>query len=405
MPATHAPSLQPVHDIDLLIKGGTVIDPAQNLHVVADVALADGKVLAVAPDISEGRARKVVFASGSIVTPGWIDLHVHCYDGLTAGLNADLYGLMRGTTTVVDAGSCGHLLIDRFIRDIVDTTVTRVYALVHLAAIGPVTELRYAQDHRSWVDPMKAAEAAIRNRGPVVGIKVHLQTTKSTKPQEREMEFTRRALEAAEMAGLPLMAHINETHYPLKDHLDLMRRGDVFTHCFNDYVTTRPLTDDGKVRPEMWAARDRGVVFDVAMSHDHPHFRFAVAQQCIDDGFLPDTISSDNNNDHATEDVYDLPTTVSKFLALGLDIDKAIELVTIKPAQVFDYGVQIGTLKPGSEADVAIFDLVAGHFRFADGSGDTRTGTQMIINKAVVCRGRLFASRPWDAMSRVVADE
>jgi dihydroorotase len=385
-----APRVTPKYDFDLVIQGGTVIDPSQKLHEVLDVAIKDGKIAAVAPEIGAGRARRSLSAVGQIVTPGWIDLHVHAYEGLAEGLDVDHYCMGRGTTTCVDAGSTGHVFVGRFVQDIVRTRKTRVYTLVHMDPVGPTTGLPFAQDNIDWLDPRKVTAAALRNRPAVVGIKVHLQMSKSRRPQDLEMEFMKRGIEAAEGAGMPLMAHINDTYYPLRDHLALMRKGDIFTHCFNDYPQTRPIDDEGRVLPEAWESRERGIVWDVAMSHDHPHFRFDVAEKFLQQGFPPDTISSDNNRAHATEDVFDLPLTVAKFLALGMDLDKAIECVTVNPSKVFDFGVDIGTLRPGSEADVSVFELQKGRFEFKDGSGATRVGDTTFVSKAVTCRGELL---------------
>jgi dihydroorotase len=392
MQENHKP-INPDQEYDLLIKGGTVVDPGQRLHSKLDIAVKDGKILDVSPDIKESRAREVFSAKDKLVTPGLIDIHVHAYDGVTACMNADHYCMPRGTTTCVDAGSMGYLFINRFIEDIVHNRITRVYALVHVAALGAVTGLDYVQEDLNWVVPEPAAEAANHNKPVVVGIKVHLQTSKSRRPKDLEMEFTRRGLAAAEASHLPLMAHLNDTYYPLRDHLKLLRKGDIFTHCFNDFPQTRIIDANGRILPEVREARERGIIFDTAIGHGHPHFRFDVADKCIQQGFLPDTISTDLNNEHAIEYVFDLPTTVSKFLALGMDLDDALERVTVNPAKVFNYGVPLGTLKIGSEADVGIFELQEGKFEFVDGSGAKRVGRQRLVNKATVCRGELYVNQ------------
>jgi dihydroorotase len=383
----------PKPEFDLLIKGGTVVDPKRQLHIAMDVAVKDGKIAQLGKEILENRAAQVYSAKGKIVTPGLIDLHVHCYDGVTVCMNADHYCVSRGTTTCVDAGSMGYLLVKRFVDDIVRTSKTRVYTLVHIAAVGAVTGLDFAQDNLDWVEPEPAAKAAIENRPAVVGIKVHLQQSKSRRPKDLEMEFTKRAVAAAEAAHLPVMAHLNNTYYPMRDHLKLMRKGDVFTHCFNDFPTTRLIDTNGRILPEVKDARDRGIIFDTAISFDHPHFRFDVAEKCLQQGFLPDTISTDLNKPNAADSVFDLPTTVSRFLAMGLSLDKAIELTTINPARVFDFGVQIGTLADGSEADIGIFDLQDGKFEFLDGGGGKRVGTQRLVSAAAVCRGELLINQ------------
>ena len=372
---------------DVLVTGGTVIDPSQGIHEKLDVAIKNGKIAAVAAGLRAEDAARVISADGRLVTPGFIDAHVHAYDGVTLGLDADHYCLGRGVTTAVDAGSMGHVFVHRFVRDIVATSITRVYTLVHLDPNGPATGLKAPQDNLDWLDPKLTAQAAIANRPAVVGVKVHMTKGKSKDPAQKEKVFLERLVEAAEISGLPFMVHLNDTHYTLKDHLPRFRAGDIFTHVFNDFDTTRPYDADGKLLPEVIEARDRGVVFDTAIGFDHPHFTFDVAEQCIREGLLPTTISSGLDRKHVYGDVVDLPTTVSKFLTLGLDLDQAIECVTAAPAKVFDFGVEIGTLKVGSQGDVSIFELLEGEFPWVDGVGGRRTGTQRLVNRAVIARG------------------
>lgn len=375
---------------DLLIKGGTVIDPAQKLHAPLDVAVKDGRIAAVAENIPPDGSSRVISAKGWIVTPGFIDLHIHCYDGVTFGVNADRYCLTRGVTTVVDAGSTGYLGIHRFIRDVVNTSATRVYAMVHICPMGDTTTLEHLMDDLKNVNPHLAAMAAERSRPAVVGIKVHLSTVYSSHPKDMEQEFLKRALEAAEESHLPLMAHVDQTYYPLAVTLKQLRRGDIRTHCFSQWPIDSPLDAKGRIIPEMREARDRGVLFDVA--EGMRHFSFDVVEKCMEQGFLPDTISTDVNKLSATRHMYDLPTEVSKFLAVGMNLDKAIECVTVNPARAFDFGVDIGTLRPGSEADIGIFDLREGSFEFRDINGATRVGKHRLVSKAVICRGELYVN-------------
>jgi dihydroorotase len=206
-----------------------------------------------------------------------------------------------------------------------------------------------------------------------------------------ELVTLKKALEAAELCHLPLMAHIDQTYYPLPVSIKMLRKGDIRTHCFSQWPIDTPLDTNGKILPEVKAARDRGVIFDVADAFRH--LSFDVAEKCIQQGFLPDTISTDLNRMFATQRTYDLPTMVSKFMALGMSLDQAIECVTSKPAKVFNYGVEIGTLRPGAEADIGIFELQSGNFGFRDINGVRRVGHQRLVNKAVVCRGHFFVNQ------------
>jgi dihydroorotase len=371
--------------LDLLIQGGTVIDPGQNLHAPLDVAVKDGKILAVSKNIPKEQALKLVSAKDRIVTPGFIDLHAHCYDGVGIGVNADRSCLSRGVTTVVDAGSAGSPMFPNFRKYIINTSATRIVALVHIGELGTIVS-RGALENLDWVNPQLAAKTAMENKPVAVGIKVQLSAATTG---AKDTECLKRALEAAEMARLPLMVHIDDSYSPLPGLLKVLRKGDIYTHIYNGHQHGI-LDANGKIIPEAREARERGVFFDPAEGQSH--LNFDVVEKCLQQNFLPDTISTDLTTVTAERRVYDLPTMVSKFMALGVDLDKAIGMVTANAARVFDYGAHLGTLRPGSEADVSIFDLHEGKFEFEDSDGGKRTGRQMLVNKAVVRRGQLMVN-------------
>ncbi len=235
-----------------------------------------------------------------------------------------------------------------------------------------------------WVNPQLTARTATDNKPVVVGIKIQLGRAITG---ANDMECLKRAVEAAEIARLPLMAHIEDSYSPLPGILKMLRKGDIYTHCYN----SRPhgiLDANGKILPEAREARDRGVLFDPAQGQTH--LNFDVVEKCLQQNFPPDTISTDLTVIAVERRVYDLPSMVSKFMALGISLDKAISMVTANAARVFDYGAQLGTLRPGSEADISIFELHDGKFEFEDSDGGKRTGRQMLVNKAVVRRGQIF---------------
>ncbi len=227
---------------------------------------------------------------------------------------------------------------------------------------------------------------AVDNRPVAVGIKIQLSKAITG---ANDMEGLRRAIEAGKIAGLPVMVHIDEPYSPLPDILNLLRKGDVFTHCYNNH-THGILDANGKIIPEAKEARARGVIFDPAQGQTH--LSFDVAEKCLQQDFLPDTISTDLTAVTVERRVFDLPTMVGKFLALGIPLEKAIGMVTANAARVFDYGVQIGSLRPGSEADISIFELRDGKFDFEDSDGVKRTGRQALWNKAVVRRGQVIVN-------------
>jgi len=369
--------------IDLLIQDGTVIDPSQNLHAAMDVAVKDGKIVQIAKNIPKDGAAKVVSAKDRIVTPGFIDVHAHVFEGVSFGINADHYCLGRGVTTVVDAGSAGYSTIVNFHKFIADASTTRVRALVNIGVTGTAM-LQASYFNLDWLNPQLTAKAAIDNRPVTMGIKIHVGRT-ITGPND--MECLKRALEAAELAGVPLMAHIEDSYSPLPDILNKLRKGDIYTHSMNN----RPhhiLDANGKVIPEAIAARARGVFFDTAQGSTH--LNFDVLDKCMQQNFPPDTISTDLTSGSVDRRIFDLPNMVSKFMAAGFDIDKAIAMVTSNSARLFDFGAQIGTLRPGSEADISIFELREGQFQFEDSDGGVRTGRQKLINKSVVRHGQVY---------------
>lgn len=340
---TAAPPQQNATDkFDLLIQGGTVIDPSQNLNGAMDVAIHEGKLLEISKTIAPERALKIVSAKDRIVTPGFIDLHAHCYDAVGSGVNADHSCLSRGVTTVVDAGSAGYPAFPNFRKYVINSSTTRIVALVHVNALG---NMMYdgALANLNWVNPQLTAKMAIDNKPVAVGIKIQLSKAITG---ANDLEGLKRALEAANISRLPLMVHIEDSYSPLPDILKQLRKGDVYTHCFNN----RPhgiLDANGKIIPEALEARARGVY---------------------------------------------LPTMVSKFMAIGIPLEQAIGMVTANPARVFDYAAQIGSLKLGSEADVSIFELRDGKFDFEDSDGVIRTGRQRLFNKIVVRHGHVIVN-------------
>jgi dihydroorotase len=371
---------------DLLIKGGTVIDAVQGFHAALDVAVKDSKIAAVSRDIPADRARNVISAKDRIVTPGLIDIHVHCFDAVGTGTNADHYCLGRGVTTVVDAGSVGYPMIAAFVKYVVRTSVTRVMALVDIGGLGTIVGIKDVMKNLDWVNTELTAKAANENKPSVVGIKVRLQQSIEG---NNDIECLRRALQAAEASRIPLMVHIDDPYSPMPDILKMLRKGDVVTHYLNGH-SHGILDPNGKIWPEALEARQRGVIFDPAQGSSH--FSFDVAERSLKQGFLPDTISTDLVSASAFGPVYDLPTQISKFMALGIDLNKAIEMATAKPAEIFDYGTQLGTLKLGAEADISVFEVQEGNFSFADSDHQTRSGRQMLVSKVVVRRGQVIVN-------------
>jgi dihydroorotase len=381
-------------DCDLLIKGGTVIDPGQNLHASLDVAVKDGKILELSPDIPPARALRVVCAKKKIVTPGLIDVHVHVFEGVgPTGLNADQYCLGRGVTTAVDAGSTGYADIAGFRQYVIKPSATRIYALVDIGARGTLLGLIGNYANLDWVNAQLTARAAETNKPDVVGIKVRLSKEITG---SNDLEIFKRALEAAKLSHLPLMVHVGDSYSPLPEILRQMRKGDVLTHCFTGRPHG-PLDANGKIIPEILDCRQRGILFDVG--DGGPHLDLDVAEKCLQQNFLPDTIGTDLGGLSYNGPVYDLVTEVSKFLLLGLSLDQVIERVTLRPTRMFNFGTELGSLRSGTVADISILEVREGSFLFTDSTGKKRTGKQKLQSAATVRAGKLYVNRSEDTLN------
>jgi dihydroorotase len=373
---------------DLLIKGGKVIDPSQKLESVRDVAISEGRIARIDADIPADEARQVIQAVGKIVTPGLIDLHTHVFPYVGPyGIEPDPYCLRRGVTTVIDAGTSGSLSFPAFRRFIIEHASTRIRALLHVVSIGMIagstTNMGELEDLRYCV-PKLAVETASENRDLIVGFKIRF-SKQYTGPND--FEGMKRARAAEDEARLPLMIHIGGSYTPLPKLLALMKKGDVVTHSFNGHP--HGIVDSsGKVIPEVLEARERGVLFDVG--HGAGSFSFAVMEKCLEQGFLPDTISSDLYSANIHGPVFDLVTTLSKFLRLGLSLYDVVRRATVNAASVFNFGAEIGTLRPGAEADVSVLELREGNFVFTDSDGKMRKGRQKLEPVVTVREGKTF---------------
>jgi len=389
--AAHANPVPPKADdrpYDLLIKGGKVFDPSQDLEEIRDVAIRDGKIASLERDLPTGQARQVVDASGKIVTPGLIDVHTHVFPYVGPyGIEPDPYCVKRGVTTALDAGTSGAFTFPAFRKFIIPQAATRIRALLHIVSIGMVTgstpNMGELEDLR-YCDPQLAARVAEENRDLIVGFKIRF-SEKYTGPND--LEGLKRARAAADQAQLPIMTHIGGSFTPLAQLLALLNKGDVVTHSFNSRI--HGIVDqEGKVTAEVQEARQRGILFDVG--HGAGSFSFEVMEKCLRQGFLPDTISSDLYSANIHGPVYDFTTTLSKFLLLGMSLRDVFTRCTVNSARMFNFGAEIGTLKPGAEGDVSVLDLVSDNFTFTDSDGKTRQGRQKLMPVVTVRAGKLY---------------
>jgi dihydroorotase len=373
---------------DLVIQHGKVIDPSQNIEKLQDVAIRDGKIARLDAEIPASQARQVVDARGKIVCPGLIDLHTHVFPYVGPyGIEPDPYCVRRGVTTVVDAGTSGALTFPAFRNFVIERASTRIRSLLHIVAIGLVAggtrNMGELEDLR-YCEPKMAAKVAIENRDLIVGFKVRCSED-YTGPND--LEGVKRTRAASDEAGVPFMVHIGSSYTPLPQFLAQMKRGDVMTHSFNGHPHGL-LDPSGNLLPEVVDARARGVLFDVG--HGSGSFSFAVMEQCLKLHFLPDTISTDLYSSNIHGPVFDLPTTLSKFMALGLSLNEVIARATVNAAAVFNFGEKLGTLAPGTVADVSVLDLQDSEITFTDSEHKTRTGRQKLVPVVTVRNGGLF---------------
>ncbi|MEA2526336.1 MAG: dihydroorotase [Thermomicrobiales bacterium] len=374
---------------DLLIKGGTLIDPAQGVHDRRDVAFVRGMVAAVAPEISADEASETIDAKGKLVVPGLIDAHVHVFEGVSHyGINPDKTCLARGATTVVDAGSAGADTFAGFRKYVIEASSTRILAHVNISSMGMLSQEIGELDDIKWASVPKALAAIERNRDLILGVKVRL-TRHQLVGEAAGLKPLFLAREAADAAGLPIMVHPQQAWAPSIDEiLAVMRRGDVLTHTYHG-LEHGILDERGKIRPSVRAARDRGVIFDVG--HGQGSFDWDVCERALAQDFPPTTISSDLHKYNVGGPVFDLATTVSKFLLLGLSLDDALAKATAAPARVVGMEGKIGTLSPGAHGDAVVLDLQEGAFDFQDSRGVTRMGNLRLEPVTVVKAGRLHS--------------
>ncbi|MDQ3493110.1 MAG: amidohydrolase/deacetylase family metallohydrolase [Chloroflexota bacterium] len=370
---------------DLVIAGGTAIDPASGLHDRRDVGIAAGRIAAIEEHIAGASADAVIDGRDALVVPGLVDLHVHVYPGVAdLSVEGDPTCLGRGATTVVDAGSAGANTFPGFRRWIVAPSRGRILAFLNISAMGQIDPFLGELHDLRFADPERAAAVALANPDVIIGFKVRLSEMLAGPNGLIGLE---RAIEAGRATGLPVMAHIGGTPFDIEEVLGRLRPGDIVTHAYTGWQPGAIVSDAGRLVPGAREARVRGVRFDVG--HGAGSFTWPVAEAALADGFRPDTISSDLHRFNIASPVHDLATTLSKFLLLGLPLDEVIKMATTAPAaSLGPAGSSLGTLAIGAEADVTVLRLEDGHFQLTDSAGMIREARQRLVPVAVVRAGR-----------------
>jgi dihydroorotase len=389
---------------DLLLKGGHLIDPKNKISAVRDVAIANGKVAAVAAKIDPAEAFKVVDVSGYYVTPGLIDIHVHVYAGTGergsyAGDNSvypDGFTFRAGVTTVADAGCAGWRNFEDFKQRIIDRSKTRVLAFINIVGNG----MRGGKFEQNLAD-MEAkptADMALRHKGLIIGVKTAHYAGPDWVPVER-------AVEAGTMANIPVMVDFGTNHPDTRPVSELvtkkLRPGDIYTHLYSGL--RNELLESGKVNPGLWEGRKRGVIFDVG--HGGGSFLWRIAVPAMKEGFVPDSISTDLHIGSMNAGMKDMLNVMDKFLAMGMSLDDVILRSTWNPAREIKQE-ELGNLAPGAVADVAVFKLEKGNFGFVDMYGARLRGTQKLNCELTLRDGKVVydlngITRPdWDKLPR-----
>lgn len=375
---------------DLVVKGGHVVDPAQGIDGKMDVAISRGRIAALEHNI-EGSGRDVsgarlVDATGAFVVPGLIDIHAHVYTGVCPlTIAADEMCAQSGVTTIVSAGDAGANTVEGFRQLIFNASRTRVLAFLHISTTGLAT-FPVGESIQIGLLDVAAAEAAIaRFPDMIVGLKVRQGGAGVT--GTNGLEPLRRALTVGRSTGLPVMVHITDSDEPIADLLAMLREGDIVTHCFTG--SANGLRQDGRIVESAIRARERGVLFDVG--HGAASFDFEAAHAAATVGFWPDTISTDLHSISAPK-VKNLPDVMSKMLAVGMPLGDVISAVTNRAAAAICRQDQLGALRIGAVADIAVLDLLSGAVELTDNFGHRRSTNTTLSARHTIRAGAVWGS-------------
>jgi dihydroorotase len=370
---------------DILLTGGRVVDPSQNLDAVTDIAFSDGKVAAVGTNLAKDGAKETRDVSGKVVTPGLVDIHAHVYWGATyLGVEPERVARASGTTTFVDAGTAGAGTFHGFRKLIIEPCPLRIVAFLNIShagifgygpgfMVGETSELRL-------LNTGACVKVAREHEDIICGVKVRLGNNVSELVGIGALDC---AIEAAEELDLPVMVHIGAPPPRRKDILERLRPGDILTHCcrmFPNAATDR----DRNIRKEVQEARERGIVFDVG--HGRGSFDFDVARAMVDNGFLPDVLSSDVHVNCIDGPAFDVLVTMSKFLSMGVSLSDVVAAATCNPAKAIGRP-EFGSLKPGSPGDAVVLNLNKGEFEYRDSLNATFMGNCKLEPDGIIVGG------------------
>jgi dihydroorotase len=381
---------------DLLLKQGTLIDPAQKLHAIRDVGIRQGVIAEVASEIPSPAAREID-ARGMLVTPGLIDLHTHVAEHLMPiAVAPDEAGVNSGVTAVCDAGSVGYAGYAAFKNYVVLKAKTDVFCFLHLSPTGQMISPEICWES---LDPNRVLDLIGRETDTIKGIKIRANSQMVANP---DLAILKTAKKICSQVQLPLMVHIglnfeeevsDETLLEFNRRmLSMLESGDILTHTY----TSRPggvIFPDKGVMPELKAAARRGVILDVAPAKSH--FSFPIARIGLEDGIVPAVLSTDvTKTNFQGPALFSLPVVMSKFLALGLNLDDVIDKVTAAPAKILKETHRRGSVTVGFPADLTLFELREGEFVFSDGiAGNTLVGNRLLEPRMTIKGGEVLPAK------------
>jgi dihydroorotase len=381
--------------INFLLKGGRLLDPTTGKDGLFDIHVRDGLIDAIAPNLEPDGAA-VMDVKNLIVTPGLIDVHLHLMKGLGAfGVDPDIFGVGSGVTTVVDAGSAGHTLLNVFRNYITNNAKTRVFNYINLSTLGGVTGPGFSilADPR-LIDEEKIANAVEANRDIIVGIKIMATGgalgAQGLKPLER-------ARKLGDELKVPLLVHIGESWtkgtepVAVGDVLKYLSPGDIITHMF----TAHPgglLDTNGKLWPQVRDAKETGVLMDVG--HGLHNLNFDVARKVLDQGLQPDGVSTDGHRGNRAGPVYDLPTTMAKLMALGFSLNQVVGMATENAARLLGRANEMGTLRIRQPAEISVLRLTDREWTAIDSQKGTIPARQALVPVYAIRGDTIYEALP-----------
>jgi dihydroorotase len=379
---------------DLLFSGGTLLDPSTGRRGRFDVGVRAGRIAEVAPQLPAEGVAEVVDVAGLLLTPGLIDLHTHVHPGATYwGIDPDPIAWCSGVTTWVDAGSAGAFTLGG-LRSAIEGRRVRVPVLLNISAVGLTGATGESRD-LDHCDPELAAAAISSHRDLVVGVKVRIDRL-TVGPNG--LEPLRRAIEVGTACEVPVMVHIGAGPPSLDGVLELLRAGDIVTHCASG-IAAGSNPGQALVSPSTVDAHAAGIHFD--LGHGSGGFAFDVLEAQLEAGLTPFTVSTDLHARSLYGPVFDLPTTMAKLLAVGMPLEQVLAAATVQPAAALRLADGLGTLAVGAPADLAVFDVQEGRFELVDCHRQRRYSSQRLVNRATYRAGRLLPAQlpapppPW----------